>query len=501
MNTIRLSKRRQASDAGPVLVLKGYGLRLAVERGHLVIEDGIADRRRIRRLSRIDRLVKRITVIGHAGTISLDAIRWLHDVKIPLVHLDTDGRVLAMAAPDSPDHPTLRRAQAWAVEDGTGLMIMQQLLRQKLDGQQEVLRSFTAGQLALPQVELNKRGLTQANDFYSLRMAEARAAAAYWATWQHIPTNFVRKDETRVPAHWLTFGSRTSGLTSSPRLAVNPANAMLNYLYAILEAEARIALLAVGCDPGVGIQHADQRSRDSMACDVMEPLRPEVDAFLLGMLGQRMFKRGDFFETREGNCRLMPSIAQELASTAEHWAKLLGPIVENVAQTLYAQGEKSRTLNRWAAPASKLRRSQLRDQQALPTPLTEQKRKQGRQRLYTQSPLSMTEDGDRQLVPDAQSPREAARSESVAVEPMPADPEQLFIRMLVGQVPITRSTFLQAFVPALRDIPAEDIAAGVGLSVKYCSKIRAGRGTPRRSHWEAFRRLLAKRHGVLPTVD
>jgi CRISP-associated protein Cas1 len=75
------------------VVLSGYGLRIAVARGHLTLEDGVADHRRARRMSRVDRGVKRIAIIGHAGTISLDAIRWLHDVKIPLVHLDTDGRV------------------------------------------------------------------------------------------------------------------------------------------------------------------------------------------------------------------------------------------------------------------------------------------------------------------------------------------------------------------------------------------------------------------------
>jgi hypothetical protein len=56
-----------------------------MSRGHLVIEDGLAEKRRIQRLSRVDREVKRIAIIGHAGTISLDAIRWLHDVKVPLI--------------------------------------------------------------------------------------------------------------------------------------------------------------------------------------------------------------------------------------------------------------------------------------------------------------------------------------------------------------------------------------------------------------------------------
>jgi CRISPR associated protein Cas1 len=61
----------------------------------------------------------------------------------------------------------------------------------------------------------------------------------------------------------------------SSRRATNPANAILNYLYAILEAEARIAALRMGLDPGLGFLHADQTARDSLACDLMEPVRLE----------------------------------------------------------------------------------------------------------------------------------------------------------------------------------------------------------------------------------
>jgi hypothetical protein len=63
---------------------------------------------------------------------------------------------------------------------------------------------------------------------------------------------------------------RGSLLTSSPRLAIKPANAILNYLYAILEAETRLACLTLGLDPGLGIVHADHRDRDSFALDLME---------------------------------------------------------------------------------------------------------------------------------------------------------------------------------------------------------------------------------------
>jgi CRISPR/Cas system-associated endonuclease Cas1 len=39
-------------------------------------------------------------------------------------------------------------------------------------------------------------------------------------------------------------------LTGGPRLAANPANAVLNYIYALLEGEATLAARLVGLDPG-----------------------------------------------------------------------------------------------------------------------------------------------------------------------------------------------------------------------------------------------------------
>jgi hypothetical protein len=81
--------------------------------------------------------------------------------------------------------------------------------------------------------------------------------------------DFLRADLLNVPDHWRTFGKRASPLTGNPRLAANPPNSILNYLYAILEAECRIACLAVGLDPGLGVLYADQRNRDSMALDLM----------------------------------------------------------------------------------------------------------------------------------------------------------------------------------------------------------------------------------------
>jgi CRISPR/Cas system-associated endonuclease Cas1 len=99
-------------------------------------------------------------------------------------------------------------------------------------------------------------------------------------------------------------------------LAINPANAILNYLYAMLETEARLAAATLGLDPGIGVLHVDTRYRDSLACDLMEPVRPDMDAFVLDWLKHGLLLRNHFFEQRDGNCRLMDAFASSLSQTA-----------------------------------------------------------------------------------------------------------------------------------------------------------------------------------------
>src|SRR5207245_5433290 len=126
---------------------------------------------------------------------------------------------------------------------------------------------------------------------------------------------FAARDEAKLPEHWRTFGQRASLLTGGPRLASNPPNAILNYLYALLEAETILACHIVGLDPCLGIFHTDQRQRASLALDAMEAARPVVDAYLLALLTQRTLSARDFAETRQGACRMTQRLATSLAET------------------------------------------------------------------------------------------------------------------------------------------------------------------------------------------
>ena len=91
-----------------------------------------------------------------------------------------------------------------------------------------------------------------------------------------------------VPEHWHTFGARISPLSGSPRLAANPPNAILNYLYALLESEARLAAAALGLDPGLGVLHVDTPNRDSWLAISWNPFaRRSMLLCWIGLRGSR----------------------------------------------------------------------------------------------------------------------------------------------------------------------------------------------------------------------
>jgi hypothetical protein len=106
--------------------------------------------------------------------------------------------------------------------------------------------------------------------------------------------------------------------------------------YAILESEARLAAAALGLDPGLGVLHVDSRTRDSLAWDLMEPVRPRVDAYLLDWLRRGLLRREWFFEQRDGNCRLMGEFAQQLSETAKTWRDAVAPYAERCVKVLWS---------------------------------------------------------------------------------------------------------------------------------------------------------------------
>src|SRR5262249_2324249 len=108
MTTTNITPSKQG-----VIVLSGYGVSISVERGHLVLSDGIGNERRNGRFSRVNK-IKRLIVVGHSGFISFDAVRWLKDTGISFLQMDYDSNILLCDAWSIGERVALRRAQALA---------------------------------------------------------------------------------------------------------------------------------------------------------------------------------------------------------------------------------------------------------------------------------------------------------------------------------------------------------------------------------------------------
>ena len=262
-----VSKPSELRPNRGVIVLSGFGIKVQVDRRHLRLEDGIGEDRRQCRISRVDHGLKRLVVIGSDGMISLAALRWLAERDASFVMLDREGSVLVATGPVRPSDVRMRRAQALALQNGTALKISREIIDRKLAGQERVARHELGDEAAALAIQQRRSELAEIESIDAARFVEAQAAKVYWSAWRSVAVKFPKQDLARVPEHWLTFGSRVSSLTSSPRRATNPVNAILNFLYALLEAESRLAAASFGLDPGMGVLHVDTQYRDSLACD------------------------------------------------------------------------------------------------------------------------------------------------------------------------------------------------------------------------------------------
>jgi CRISPR associated protein, Cas1 family len=349
--------------------------------------------------------------------------------------------------------------------------------------------------------------LPRAEQIASIRLIEAQAALAYWSAWRTLPITFAKNDLARIPVHWLNFGARISPLSGSPRLSVNPPNAMLNYLYAVLESEARLAAAALGLDPGLGVLHADSGNRDSLALDLLEPVRPQVDSYLLDWITRQPLTRQWFFKQRDGNCRLMGPFAVRLSETATMWRRAVAPIAEWVAQALWNSHHGSSKAT-----------------QHLPTRLTHRRRSEGR--------------GNGFVVQTNTAPRQAKVCEicgaegiknrycrSCAVEASRENMAQ--VAVLAHMRPkskkakarmsktisdhavantwwdpsglpswLTEQCYVGQIQPLLRGKKVREIAEAMQVSQPYAAFVRSGRRRPHARHWVALAALVDFRSSV-----
>src|SRR6266851_10336629 len=143
-----------------VLVLSGYGIRVQMHAGHLLLHDGIADERRTIRLPRVNHGLKRLVMIGSDGFVTLEALRWLADQGAAFVMLDRRGKVITVTGPVAPSDAKLRRAQALALGNGVALKISKELISQKLAGQAILVRDMLHDSITSNAIDLFRADLS-----------------------------------------------------------------------------------------------------------------------------------------------------------------------------------------------------------------------------------------------------------------------------------------------------------------------------------------------------
>jgi CRISPR-associated protein Cas1 len=127
-------------------------------------------------------------------------------------------------------------------------------------------------------------------------------------------------------------------------LIINFVDVMINYGYALLEAECLRVINAVGLDPHVGFLHEMNTSKNSLAYDLQEPFRFLVDLAVLSLIERDCMEKKDFIRTESYSLRLRPTGAKKLTEEINLWFNKRVSYKGNMTMWSYVMFLKTREL-------------------------------------------------------------------------------------------------------------------------------------------------------------
>ena len=218
--------------------------------------------------------------------------------------MSRSGRFLARVEGPASGNVLLRRGQYRVADDQERTALLaSHIVTGKVVNQRTVVRRALRDYNATSSAEWSARLVTcerrlsdaarrsaQSRDVNSIRGIEGEAARAYFGVFDDL----VRNDEPTF-----AFPGR------SRRPPLDPLNALLSFLYALLVHDCRSALESVGLDPAVGFLHRERPGRPSLALDLMEELRPVIaDRLALSLINRRQLAKHDFQSEVSGAVRM-----------------------------------------------------------------------------------------------------------------------------------------------------------------------------------------------------
>lgn len=227
----------------------------------------------------LDRLV-----LLEGTQISSEALAAVLRAEIPVSFLAWNGRCLGAFHPTAPAHGAWRLRQYQAsLDPAFCLAVAGRLVAAKIYNQRRVVQRLAANRGSeavardLDHLQALLREVYRSGSIEQLRGYEGAAAARYFPAWaSFLPEAFpFERRSTRPP--------------------LNPVNACISFGATLLYQELVSAIHARGLDPALGLLHATEDGRWSLALDLMEPYRPVlVEALALDLFSHQILNSGHF---------------------------------------------------------------------------------------------------------------------------------------------------------------------------------------------------------------
>lgn len=327
LNPVRPYKARKRRVIHRPLVLSGHGIRLNVDCGTLLIKCGFThypqQREEYRFFPRDRQLPSRIVILDGDGSITFDALEWLSVQGVSLVQIDWQGQVTSVGGANYAAYPDLVKRQLEIRDSREGFEFSKGLILEKIKNSHDTIKQISGNspeaQLILQKIDSQITSLTKKPpaNVNELLNVEAIAAAAYFRYWYTLSLRWKGLGRKPIPPEWLRIGSRI-GTGKSNQFALHPVNAILNYVYGVLEHQVRAQVLAAGLDPTIGYMHSNfEEGRPTLVFDLMEPVRPIMDRKILKFILERTFSPADFILNKNGICRLHPQFARFVVKSVQ----------------------------------------------------------------------------------------------------------------------------------------------------------------------------------------
>ena len=249
-------------------------------------------------------------VVTKQAHITMPLVYALLEEGVPISYMDFRGRVLGVLGGERISLERLFRQKEVFESPKEQVRLVREIVCRKIKSQRKVLKEYSYYERELQSMAAIGRLAACAHkakhlmDIEVLRGMEGAASRVYFSAFSCLLDEKIWRWEGRAqhPAH-------------------DAVNALLNYGYAFLEKEVRLALAGSGLDARLGFFHANNGRKDSLVYDMMEPYRHDVlDRLVLKLLRGGSFVPDDFSVTGE-ECRLSPAAKKIWAAHYENYTE------------------------------------------------------------------------------------------------------------------------------------------------------------------------------------